>query len=945
MQPLIGAIVRDLEARLPREPYENPTPEQAKLITDIYCDFDSRFQDRPDYIAWRCAIVPQFARRRQWLAGWKTPYSAGWTNWTEFAQAGAESSDPVIAWSTVAIAPELIDAAIKKGKSFDVTSVLSIFRRLYQRLLFELDPLTQCPASCGMAAVIFLMRFQSLRRAANEHVSIADVKECLDQIVHWIAYVDSAWELGQKINTVKLEDETDGRERLRASYGIREFDLLTKTLCAVPPFVWKNLLVLDQHSVELRRNACGFAYTAWRTARSRRIWETKYQIQKGIFNSQESKRKRLNAVLREIECVRHLSTALRDAEKYFDAAKVMYLLLRLIPDEFVSDASVQEKIKQRWVYFLHMKEAGLEVDSRFDAEEKHAAEQELREIRSEEDVVPANKQGFYLVLERDQRVFPEWSTVLNGMPAEPAEGPKAYIRRIMRSLADSNQLASPDLLSAGYALAHRYGYVRSAGNMLNRAVRDDAFEFTKRHILDFVHDVRRCMSLDPFGMHYPTAMEWQLLTVAACAKLFRKATLRGDWFTPTEKLWVHETLIGRTHTHHRSLGHANRLRLLKKAVGGIHYDNAELREFYDLEYNFFAKPLGVATSETIARFCYGHEQSQLGAPVFVSLLCMNDILSLVAVNKDGSVEGSEIKIVGLAEDLREIATQAEFWFKASAIPFDEQIGWPQTFKNIGRAVLDLVSKSDGAARVIVLSVEPHLAHLPWQQLIGTCVSDRFERKMSADRSATRYLVALVPNASAVTVKQIEMSAPHQGAKIIVSTDADEAISQVSEAIESTKASANDPRNSVCIVLCHGQQRNGSSLPAINLGNGVRRETIDDWIEILQSKHVFLHCCHSGDTKPVFMQELGGLPGIALALSSSVLIAPAAEVSGHAAVVLQNNLFMQPGSLSLGEKYIKAVSDDQGVCLYNFFGNPYEALISTTANGATFKSTASIAGAL
>jgi hypothetical protein len=916
---------------LPHRQNDCSTPEQAEFITEIYSDFDFKFQDRPDYAAWRCAIVPPYARRRPWLADCTTPYSANWSDWTASSRSGAESSDPVIVWSTTAIAPDLIDAAIKKGANFADESILGIFRLLYERLRFELTPLPQCVASCGMAAFVFIMRFQSARRAANQNISPADVQECLDQLVRWALHIDPDWEPGQKIKTAKLEDEIRGQARLRASYGIREFDVLTKTLCDVPPFVWKNLLVLDAHSIKLTREACRFAYTAWRTTRSRRIWETEYQKRQGIFHSEHSKRKRLTATLRDIECVRYLSTALRDAENHFDAAKVMYLLLRLIPDEFVNDSEIRKILRRRWVYFLHMKEAGLEVDPRFQDLEQHAAEQELHEIKSEDDPVAANKQGFFLVLERDQRTCPEWPVVLNAISTEPGEGPKGYIRRVMRTLADCNQPASSQLLCAGFALAHRYGYVRSAGKMLERLVSDRAFEITKEIILDFVHDVRRCMSLDPFGMHHPTAVEWQKITIAACAELACHMNLAGSWFTPTEKLWVHETLIGRTHTHHRSLGHANRLRLFRKAAR-IH-DDADLREFYDLEYNFFVRPLGVATSEPIARFCGQYEGSKLGAPIFLSLLCMQDVLSLVSVNKKGNVSGSETNVVGLASDLQEIATQAEFWFKSREIPFDEQIGWPQTLKNIGHAVLNLASKSDPNARVIILSVEPHLAQLPWQQLIGACVSDSFDRTTSAHPSATRYLISLVPNATTMTIRNTGPDDFHQGCKVKATTDSDEAISQVLDAIESTNAEANNPENSVCIVLGHGKRSLESSLPTIALGNETHLETIDEWLDVLQSKHIILHCCHSGDTKPIYLQELGGLPGVGLALGCSVIIAPSAEVSGQSAAALQRRLFLGSSVDTIGEKYLQAISDDPGVCLYNLFGNPYETFRTTSVTAA------------
>jgi hypothetical protein len=139
--------------------------------------------------------------------------------------------------------------------------------------------------------------------------------------------------------------------------------------------------------------------------------------------------------------------------------------------------------------------------------------------------------------------------------------------------------------------------------------------------------------------------------------------------------------------------------------------------------------------------------------------------------------------------------------------------------------------------------------------------------------------------------------------------------------------ADNASTSLRIVLGHGQEANGSALPAINLGDGRVLQSIEDWMEILRSRHVILHCCHSGRTEPIFMRELGGLPGVALALGTTALLAPASEVAASAAVALQENLF---AGLSIGEAYMKAISQDPGACLYNCFGDPYESL--AVANG-------------
>jgi hypothetical protein len=919
MLPLIGQIVRDLTRSLPKQATGTASAPDRNLV---YADFDRRFGGRADYRLWRCAVVPRHARRGNLSLDSHTPLSAIWADWHVQARLGAEAADPEVFWSTIALAPELIQAIVERKQELEFQRLLKIAVHLHERLTSEIEPLASCSASCGIAAAIFTMQYFLLRQHTPQGVTPIEVEQCLEELRRWFKHADPNWDPPRKVNTAQVQRERKGESRLRPNQDIYEFDALTRTLSAVPSFVWKNMPILDSRSIVLRRTSCGFAYSAWRTMRSRRIWETEFQRKNGLTSTRQSKQARRAAFLREFESVRSLSTALRDAENYLESAKVMYLLLRVIPDELVDDPEILDRLRRRWVYFLHMKEAGLEVDNRFSDIEQFAAEQELFEEHPEGEPVPPNIQGFHQVLERDQRSYTAWNVILDDIPGRPKERLKAYLRRAMRTLAIGEHVHSPELLQAGYALARRYGYIRSAGQILHRAVHLNAFELNKKHIIDFVHCVRRCMSLDPFGMHFPTAVEWQNLTLDACAKLYDQHRGENGWFSPTEKLWIHETLIGRTHTHHRSLSYDSASRLYRKAAGI--YSITDLRNFYDREYDFLTRPFGVATSDKIAEYCASHKNSTLGAPVFVSMLCMRTVLSLAIVDKYRSVLSAEIRAANLLEELDNLSVQADFWFKATDVPFREQIEWPNTLKQVGHAILDLASRCDGSARVLILSVEPELAHLPWQHLISACAT---ERTNSEHVAAPSYLVSLVPNASTITVNKPGRDGLQRGLQTTISTDTDDAISQVVQAIDRTVL-AGAVYTSTRIVLGHGQAANGSPLPLISLGDGRRLQTIEEWMEIVRSRHVVLHCCHSGRTEPIFMRELGGLPGIALALGTTVLLAPASEVAASSAVALQESLF--EGTSSIGEAYVKAIARDPGACLYNCFGDPYESL--TGANG-------------
>jgi hypothetical protein len=963
----IGAIVRDLERALPVDVRDDPTPEQEAAIQAAYDRFDARYQNRPDYKLWRCTIYPYFAHRRPWLAGRQTRFSAAWVDEVAFARLAAESSDPIVFWSAVGLAPDLIKTAVKAKAYGRSAPIWAFVHQLHSRLAFEIGPLPHCAASCGITAATFLVSYHFLYSQAGRTFPLPALTDFANHITNWLLLADPAWKPGNRVDTSDLERERkDGRGRLRASHDTYEFGVLIFTLKLIGPLISTNINSLTEEAMHLLDFAYGCARSAWVTARSNRLWTIEHQKAKLLFSTDRAKWLRRKTFITEFRCLLNLSQAARNAGYYLEHAKFIYLIFRLIPDEFIDDPIVVKELRRRSSVYRYVKEAGLEVDPRFERERASAGPSTMNMVSEENgsgieknlsenlaDISLDNTiddyferrrtiseagavSGYTLNIERDQMICPAWQEVISEMPNKNNEILPRYLQSVIRSLADAGALASPHLLKAGYDLARRYGMIRSAGKILARAVYEGDFKHTKKDVMDFVHSVRRCMALEPFGLRHEKIMEWRRLILDSCAFLFSQQASGQSWFSVSEKHWIHETLIARTHVHQKSLSLKEASRLYGKASGIFNFD--DLREFYDQEYNFLSRPMNVATPETIATFAKRYMETTLGAPVLISVLCLPNLISLVAVGKDGQLHGGEIEIpsANLADGVKELIEGSEFWFRSPAVPFVDQIDWSPPLVELADRILDLAAECDATARVLILALEPLLAELPWQHLLCTRAASRRPGMISDAKAATGLLVSIVPSLSTITINRRDRDGIEEGIRTVLSREGDEgdhAVRTVVEAVGSTIDVWSGVGASVCVLVGHGARQEGSPLPAVKLGDTKELATIDDWMGVMRSRHMILHCCHSGATEPVFMHELGGVPGVGLSLGVEVFLAPVCEVRFPISVALQKSIFGGLGGEEVGVLYMKAIEKNIGVCLYNLYGNPYEIFLKTRDNAS------------
>lgn len=925
----IGAIARDLERNLGLQVPHQPRDDERTEIRRVYEDADAVFGHRLDYRLWRTATRPYFSYKNVLLSGITTGLSESWGAWREIAAAALTSPDPLVVWGLVAIAPAIMHAALANHDIQTGPAVLRLADQLEMRLR-DLEPLAACPASCGIAAVYFLRQRQHLRFRCDTPLDVSDCDELFKQIREWLRFVDPNWEPGLKLDMKEVSREGD-LDRLRPAHPANEFTLLVRMLATLRPIISNKIHALDARAERLLGDAYRFSLTAWLTARSRRIQERQFQAARGQLNTVKGRLLIQRAFEVEFACHLQVSAAARDAGEYLESAKQLYLLFRLIPDEFKSLLVVERELKRRGGVIRYLKEAGLEVDARFVVNDslpeiqesiKRGAERRAAMWRGSTEPLastgssesrPAqadSETGFALRVRSDQAVMPEWKILLAEIRPGLMETPPCHLLTLMRGLADDHLPASARALIAGFKVALHYGYVRSAGKILARSIHEDEFDLTPDLLLDFVHAVRRCLQLDPFGVRHERWEDWQKLIKAACAILFDR--FGSEWMPGPKRLWIHETLINQTHVHHKSLSAKSAQRLFEKSSGA--YDIKDLREFYDLDYNFNGRAASVANRVRIANRLMECTESPLGPPVAVSLLMIGGVLSILAIGAGGTIYTDQCAEPTLAEDVDALLQEGEYWFKMQGTATNREISWPGSLRRIGQAIIAVASRCDSSARVLLLSMDTALAQLPWQHLLNL------------DGELHERLVSIIPSLSAFCLNSRRSEPMNADSRTLLSTEpGNEVVNLVQAVMESTRV-LDLTQSGICIVAGHGLPPKAGELPAVRIGTDDVIETLDQWLDVAGSRVTILHCCHSGMPRPLFMEEFGGIAGLAICLGTKTVLAPVAEVHSSTAIALQRRLFADP-TRTIGVGYLDAIEVNASCCLYTLYGNPYERLAS------------------
>ncbi|HTV26977.1 MAG TPA: hypothetical protein VMF32_04270 [Xanthobacteraceae bacterium] len=927
----IGAIARSLEDDVKESTLGTfpSTPSFEFRKNSIYDQYDLSCSSRLDYRLWRSALTPYFAITHRRYEGPQLKNDK--EGWQELlAHCVSLDAPPVTLWSTVAILPLILRSTYRSRERVLDDRVRAALCYLYGQLKFGLlRPMEACPASCAIAGVHFLAAWSRIFFEAGRRLKDDEVDDFQRLLLRFIKTADPAWLSGQKINTDVLEHERAGAYRLSPTHSAYDFSMLVDTLLALPRTFVNSINIIDSRSQRLFELAYDFSFTAWRTARSRRIDQEDYRRRISFGSAADARTSPDLCQRAEFFANFQAIKTAQLAGRYVEAAKNTYLMYRLVPQGTKNEEGFWRLPPARF-----FKEVGLEVDRRFEIDDSDAEQQariaargsELRDqwyrrpvgflllpdlpLRPDPDELPYDWL-LELSVRSDQASDEDWRTVIRHRGPLPDETPTEYLHSLVASVADYQLSANSQLVPAVFRLALKYGLVRSASKILSEGLDRGEMVVTNEDVIDLLHNVRRCTQLDPFGLRQARHEMWQRTIRAACSKL--SAQRSKNWISAKERVWLHETLQGRTHVLHRAMRPDFRIPLYSKSVNILKLCDDDLRHFYDREYDFFRRAPSVADIGTLSSFCAKYQGNTLKSPVLVSILQLGVRISLVAIGKSGQPVAEELEMPQLDSDVASMEADSQFWFQLEGPP-ETQISWRPSFRSIATTIISLAKAADPASTVITLAVDWKLARFPWQNLL---LSVGF----------SEYLIALVPSLTTVTLLRQSIYEDSDDDMILskAGISGDSAIQTINHIVEATTAGIDLRRAKIRIATGHGTAPEDGELPVLRLGNGRELRTVDDWIRIGVARIIILHCCHSAHTKPVFMQELGGVAGLAMSLGAESLIAPTSEVRSSGAAALQRRLFAGSGA-EIGLKYLQALRDDPECSLYNLWGNPYERVL-------------------
>jgi hypothetical protein len=580
-----------------------------------------------------------------------------------------------------------------------------------------------------------------------------------------------------------------------------------------------------------------------------------------------------------------------------------HLLFRWIPDELASDTEIKKGVKQRSIVFRLIREAGLEVDERFQ-EQKPKWYDSPGGSRGFDGVahrdVPRDINirlvGFQLRVEYDQQTNPLWAPVLAVFPRGEGEAPSSHLLRIVRYLADSNAPADESTLRAVFELCIHYCFIRSAAKLLER------ISPKKLDVMDFAHAIKRCMQNIPIGMRVEKVQQWQEILRSAWARLDSSETI-----TATERLFLHEILMGRFLSIKESMS-GEAARMLTEKYHGV-VDIADLRAFYDDNPTIHWKGPGTINALHLAEFTEHFADCEFGLPVHITAYALSSEYSFVAVSDDGYAHCDQFFLRDLLAEARKLKKSYKIWFRIPNTGDYQQVPWSEGLINFAQMILKLAQKCDYNFHWIVLTLEPELASLPWQHLFLHLGRKLLNREI---------IISLTPNLGWAPLAYRETAEfTNTIPKLKLSEEDDEDIRDLKTHIDKHMAAIHDYPVDATIVLGHGKWVEDDNFPEVTVGDSTLN--IDDWIEMANSRLVVLHSCHSGRTQSHFLGDYGALPGLILGLGSRILCAPVAEVPPTAAEAFNECLFQPNGQKEIGLRYLAAIKREPAVSLYNLYG--------------------------
>lgn len=886
--------------------------------------YDQTYGFRPDYRIYRFATrQPYFRKRHIVVPPGATKASSHWAPAIEEANHALKSErDLRIVWGVFTSLPDLIARTIETPTEAALKAASNIVENAQQRLA-SLGVLQVCSASCGLTAALFEVAAHRLRVRLNPEMEYYRFRKWLEEIDLDSSFIDPHAGRGQRLKTGKLSVE-QGKQgpRLRPADASDNQENLILLHQYVSQAITKQVQTMEGLDDELLSRAFDAAKAAWYHARTRRITEEKHQRDVGGYDTDSSQNYRRRLFKSEAERLIEVAGAAQNLGLHLEESKLLHLFYALIPRDVKEDDDAFGHLKalgeSHWQPYRRVREAGLLVGAFRDDDASGRVQETAHLVEMLEHArglggllasVPDKPIGlFERRLKADMMTAEDWRVIQANWPKPAGWRHRTYLRNLLRIFADGeDQRLSEQEFGALFAIARRYGFIRSAAKLIAKNTPH------LDQILDFANDLKRCAQSTPFGWNKEKLEEWrQLLCKLLCAGAPGSQPI--EQISNQQRLLIHEVLMGLGSTHLRGLPRGLATKLYESWQGSIEVD--DLHDLYDKQLNFEVRGPATIDHSRLQGFAQNVSDVTGEKSAYVSVCLLDDGVSVLAVGQTASGHGLFLSLPELEEDIATVREHAALWFIDPTEPFEQQVGWNESLLTLAEEIIEVAERVQGAVRSIVLAVPSTLAALPLQHLFMSALAGRSEER--------EIIISVVPNLGTLPLGWRNSGAP--SASVWLSSEQDEYIPQVVEAVTAHGLTGTKYRLPISVVVGHGSLPSDTgleNLPIVSQGPGAADlDDVGRWKEVIQTGGVALiAACSTGSMDAAQLGGFGALPLFALGLGCRLLIAPVKEVDPETAIALIDRLFGSEANqeASIGDLYLAAIQDDPSVALFNLYG--------------------------
>jgi len=311
--------------------------------------------------------------------------------------------------------------------------------------------------------------------------------------------------------------------------------------------------------------------------------------------------------------------------------------------------------------------------------------------------------------------------------------------------------------------------------------------------------------------------------------------------------------------------------------------------------------------------------------------------SIIAASADGRWDWEDKSACNCTFDVRGDIREEWKYIEAQSevVHFcqEGEIEWGEGLVELGRHVRQAIEHASSSARWVLLAVAPFAAKFPWNLLMRRCWDD----------AQSAPLVSVVPSFSWIVHAERQIRCKQRifsrhpyflissrqrllepRGEEIVEESLIEEYDALRTAMEASRRELAGQEWSGVTILGHGELDEKEEFTSIVAENSAIPIWAEGpcWYGFGRYKVVLAHACFGGRVAKRFVGDLAGPPGLTLSVGTRLFCGPVLHVAPRTAMALHDIVVStsgQVGERTIGGRYLRALSTDPMVGLYNLYG--------------------------